>query len=201
MEPRYLTKSRFKLALECPTKLHYTGNPEYLDNSADDAFLAALAEGGYQVGKLACSMFPEGIEVDAVGHQAQLERTRELLRRDEVTIFEAALQAESLFVRVDILRKRGDHVELIEVKAKSFDPRKDSDFRNSKGKLRKAWLPYLHDVAFQCHVARLAHPEWQVSSALMLADKSAKATADGLNQRFRVERVGRGVRVHSAPGN
>ena len=33
--PRYLTKSRFKLALECPTKLYYTGKPEYLDRSAD----------------------------------------------------------------------------------------------------------------------------------------------------------------------
>ena len=27
-KPRYLTKSRFKLALECPTKLFYTGKIE-----------------------------------------------------------------------------------------------------------------------------------------------------------------------------
>lgn len=26
-EVRYLTKSRFKLATECPTKLNYTGKP------------------------------------------------------------------------------------------------------------------------------------------------------------------------------
>lgn len=29
MNSRYLTKSRFSLALECPTKLFYTGKKEY----------------------------------------------------------------------------------------------------------------------------------------------------------------------------
>ena len=41
-----LSKSRFKLALECPTKLFYAGKPAYQDNSLDDSFLATLAEGG-----------------------------------------------------------------------------------------------------------------------------------------------------------
>lgn len=54
--PRYLTKSRFKLAAECPTKLSYVGKSDYVDRSANDSFLAALAEGGYQVGELACLM-------------------------------------------------------------------------------------------------------------------------------------------------
>jgi len=52
--PHYLTKSRFKLALECPTKLYYTNKKdEYADERLDDAFLAALAEGGFQVAELA----------------------------------------------------------------------------------------------------------------------------------------------------
>ena len=51
--PRYLTKSRFKLGMECPTKLFYTGNPLYPDKSIDDPFLLALADGGFQVGELA----------------------------------------------------------------------------------------------------------------------------------------------------
>ncbi len=29
MQPRYLTKSKFKLAIECPTKLYYAGKKEY----------------------------------------------------------------------------------------------------------------------------------------------------------------------------
>ncbi len=198
--PRYLTKSRFKQALECPTKLYYTGKPEYLNNSLDDSFLAALAEGGYQVGALACLMYPGGAEVDALGHEAQVQQTQELLQRDEVTIYEAALEAQGLFVRVDILRKRGQSIELIEVKAKSYDPEEDGDFRDNKGKLKSTFLPYLQDIAFQRHVAGMALPGCEIRCFLMLADKSATASVDGLNQCFRVNRQGRKVVVEVVPG-
>ena len=54
MRPKYFTKSRFKQAIECPTKLYYMGKrDEYSDNSQADDFLMALAKGGYQVGELA----------------------------------------------------------------------------------------------------------------------------------------------------
>lgn len=198
--PRYLTKSRFKLALECPSKLFYTGKPDYLNNAADNSFLAALAEGGYQVGALACLMYPGGVEVTESGHAAQLRRTRELLAQDDVTIYEAALEAQGLFVRVDILRKRGQVIELIEVKAKSFDPAKDGDFRATNGLIRSDMLPYLQDIAFQRHVAALALPQYTYRSFLMLADKSRVATVVGLNQRLRVRRDGRHIRVDVAPG-
>ena len=52
-QPRYLTKSRFKLAMECPTKLFYTNKKEYANQKLDDPFLRHLADGGFQVGKLA----------------------------------------------------------------------------------------------------------------------------------------------------
>ena len=52
--PRYLTKSRFKLAVDCPAKLFYCGKGStYRDAMAESDFLAMLAEGGYQVGALA----------------------------------------------------------------------------------------------------------------------------------------------------
>ena len=50
---RYLTKSRFKEGLECPTKLYYSKNPEYQNKQLEDSFLESLAEGGFQVGELA----------------------------------------------------------------------------------------------------------------------------------------------------
>lgn len=198
--PRYLTKSRFKLARECPTKLHYSGKPEYLDTSRDDSFLAALAEGGYQVGALACLHYPDGVQIDEARHDAALAGTQELLQREEVTIYEAALAFGDLFVRVDILRKRGNEVELIEVKAKSYRPERDGDFRNTKGQIASRFRPYLYDIAFQKHVATLAHPEWRVCSLLILADTSAVSTVDGLNQCFRVRRDRPRVEVTLAPG-
>ena len=38
MKPRYLTKSRFKLALECPTKIYYDGKYEYANQKKEDTF-------------------------------------------------------------------------------------------------------------------------------------------------------------------
>lgn len=183
---RYLTKSRFKLVAECPRKLYYTGKKDYLDRSLDDSFLAALAEGGYQVGELACLIHPGGIRVDDLDHQVALAKTAELLQQDEVTIFEAAIAAGHLFVRVDVLRKSGTRIEIIEVKAKSYNAKKDGEFKGTKGQLKSDFLPYLQDVAFQRYVAEVALPGHQVHAFLMLVDKEQSSTVEGLNQRFKV---------------
>lgn len=197
---RYLTKSRFKLATECATKLHYTGDPAYFNARADDSFLEALAEGGFQVGALACLMVPGGVMVDDRGVEAQLARTRHLLKQDDVVIYEATLAHEGKLVRVDILRKRGKRIDLIEVKAKSYSATKDADFRAARGGIKSGWLPYLLDVAFQQHVVSLALPGFEVHPWLMLADKDAVATVDGLGQAFTVRRTGTQVEVDVAPG-
>jgi hypothetical protein len=119
---RYLTKSRFKLAVECPTKLFYTGKPKiYRDTKQEDSFLQMLAEGGYQVGELAKCQFPEGVEVEATDHQSALAQTALLLQQDRTVLFEAAIAFGNFFARVDILVKDGNRYELIEVKAKSYD--------------------------------------------------------------------------------
>lgn len=197
---RYLTKSRFKLATECPRKLYYANNKGYLDRSSDDGFLTSLAEGGYQVGKLACLMHPGGIPVDSLDHRTALDQTAHLLKRDEVTIFEAALAVGPLFIRVDILRKQGKDIDLIEVKAKSYSAKKDGNFRSPKGKLKPNYLPYLRDIAFQSYVAQRALPGHRVRAFLMMANKDQQATVDGLNQRFKVIRCGKSLHVEVTPG-
>ena len=77
--PRYLTKSRFKLACECPTKLFYTKKREYADQNISDSFLLALAEGGLQIGELAKCYFPGGIEVDTLDYDEAVKQTADLL--------------------------------------------------------------------------------------------------------------------------
>ena len=119
-----------------PDQVVFTGKPEYLDTSLEDSFLAALAEGGHQVGALACVMYPGGIAVTDRSHVEQLAMTRELLEQEDVTLYEAAFEARGLFVRVDVLRKQGSRIELIEVKAKSYNPLKDGDFRGKGGTLK-----------------------------------------------------------------
>lgn len=77
MENRYLTKSRFKLALECPTKIYYDGKHEYANQKIEDQFLLALADGGFQVGELAKHYFPGGHEIKTKDYEEGFDQSRE----------------------------------------------------------------------------------------------------------------------------
>lgn len=65
MKSTTLSKSRFKLALECSRKLVYATDNRYANTKNTDDLLKSLAEGGHQVGKLAQLMHPGGIEITA----------------------------------------------------------------------------------------------------------------------------------------
>ncbi|MEO1936704.1 MAG: hypothetical protein ABGX04_18165, partial [Myxococcales bacterium] len=198
-KPRYLTKSRFKLALECPAKLFYTGKEGYVNSKAEDSFLEALADGGIQVGELAKKYYPAGVDVSSLGYDESLSETNELLERDNVVIFEAAIKFENLFIRVDVLEKQGNRISLFEVKSKSYEPA-DGSFFGARGKISAAWRPYLEDVAFQKHVVSSAFPNWTATAHLTLIDKSSSCPSDALNQKFRLhtEKNGR-KRILSTP--
>lgn len=187
--PRYLTKSRFLLGLNCPTKLFYTGKSQYPDTSEDDAFLEALAEGGYQVGALAKCYYPDGIEIRERDYETALSKTNELLAQENVIIFEAAFRYKNLFIRADIIEKKGKSINLLEVKSKSFTGTCSNDMLSKKGYLNSDWRDYAYDVAIQKYVITKAHPEWLVNAYLMLADKNTVATVDGLNQKFQLKTV------------
>ena len=184
---RYLTKSRFKLGLECPNKLFYTKKDEYANQKDENPFLNALASGGFQVEELARLHYPNGHLVeDAQGdkydYELKVEETIQLLQNENVVIYEAAFKYENLFIRVDILEKRGHQINLIEVKAKSFKEGYKEVKYNSE------WKFYLFDVAFQKYVIEKAHPHFRVNPYLMLADQRKTASIDGLNQMFRIKK-------------
>lgn len=184
---RTLSKSRFKLAYECPTKLYYNDRPqEYANDKNEDPFLRNLARGGFQVGALAKTYFPQGHDITTLDKTEALEQTKWLLTQDDIVIFEAAFLFETLFVRADIVKKVGQSLFLYEVKAKSYDPDDEDDgfWLKKKAQLREKWKEYLYDIAFQYHVVRNAMPALSVTPYLYLADKRKVATVDGLNQRF-----------------
>jgi len=191
--PVYLTKSLFKTGFECPAKLRYAKHPAYGNNQEDNEFLQALAEGGFQVGELAKLIFPGGEEIRETDHAKAITQTNALLTRPSVTLFEAALSHANYFIRVDVLRKHDHVIDIIEVKSKSYEPNPDGSFNDSFFKSKNGFasktLPYLLDVAFQTHVARLALPECTIRAFLLLPNKAKVATVDGLNQMFRVEQV------------
>jgi hypothetical protein len=195
---RYLTKSRFTTAITCPTKLGYLDDQRFANADTDNEFLKALANGGHQVGALAKCLFPDGIEIDAAGHDAQVDQTSALLKRDDVVIFEAAVRVGRLFVRVDLLRKRGATIELYEVKAKGFDSRVgEAQIVGKRGGIASEFKPYLYDVAFQRHVLRKAFPEATIVSYLVMPDQAVACPESQLAQRLRIQPSGhRNVKIH-----
>lgn len=185
---KVLSKSRFKLGLECPNKLFFTGKEEYVNKKMDDSFLLALAKGGFQVEELARLHYPNGIFIDTepFEYEKAARLTQEALLQENVVIYEAAFLVDNFFIRTDILVKEGNHIRLIEVKAKSFNPDEGNIFVGSRGGLVSSWKPYLFDLAFQKHIATLTYPDFRFEAYFMMADKSKKATIDGLNQLFRI---------------
>jgi len=165
------TKSKFMTALECPTKLFYQSKPlEYANLKMENEFLEALAEGGYQVGELAKYYFPNRNDIHELDYSLSIEKTNELLKNDFVKIYEAAIHYENLFVRIDIINKKKNTLELYEVKAKSYDPKKDS-ILNTKGNISSEWKEYLYDIAYQTFVISKAFPNFEIEPYLYLCEK------------------------------
>ena len=193
---RYLTKSRFKMALECPTKLHYSVEANgYFDKNQNNDFLQALADGGNQVGELAKFKYHDdpigqNITIEPLEYELALEQTKaKLSQPGRIVIAEAALLHAPFFIRVDILiqDKNAKTIDLIEVKSKSVtDDTVTARFKNSSNRFESGWLPYLYDVTFQAEVARLNFPGFEIRSKLLLLDASKPCEKDGLHQLFQI---------------
>jgi len=97
----YLSKTDFKIAQSCSTKLYYKkrGYPSMKD---DDEYLALLAEGGFMVQKIASLLYPEGREVPfAAAPETAAAETLRALQADCVTLFEATLIYNGKLARID----------------------------------------------------------------------------------------------------
>jgi regulator of RNase E activity RraB len=70
---------------------------------------------------LAKILYPDGVEVTEERQVDQIRRTTELLNQENVVIFEGTVQHGDWVARIDVIKKTGTKVELIEVKSKSFN--------------------------------------------------------------------------------
>ena len=101
----YLTKSRFKIGISCPTKLYYESNSQQFDNNDDvNEFMKALAKGGLQSGELAKLYYPGGIEIDGISKDEQLEQTKTALKQENVIIYEAAIKVGHKFIYKEYIK-------------------------------------------------------------------------------------------------
>ncbi|WKW10925.1 DUF2779 domain-containing protein [Pseudogemmatithrix spongiicola] len=199
--PRHtLSKSDFKTARGCGTKLYYR-ELKYPDTMQQNEYLQLLAEGGYMVELLAKQMFPTGLtleygkkplEAAAQETAAQLERGA----REEVVLFEATLFDGVRQARVDILKRTPRGFDLYEVKSSSIDFEKQAKALEKTGSLFKSqrtpfgihsdWREYLEDVTYQVALLRDLYPDVPIRAHLMLMDKRAPVPHDGMPQWFRI---------------
>jgi hypothetical protein len=130
-----LSKSAYLHGLACDRFFWiYQNDRERLP--AVDEQLQAIFDQGHQIGGLAKSLYPGGLEIDwGSGHEAGVAQTAALLPQRK-PIFEAGFQHAKLHARADILNpSTGGKWDLIEVKSSS--------------KVKEEHLP---DVAFQRHL-------------------------------------------------
>lgn len=138
-----------------------------------------LAQGGYVVGKMATLLFPEGVDIEGDTRNS-IAQTRELLLRNEVVLFEAAIESGQKIIRVDILVKNGNKLHLIEVKAKSHNSEEESPIT----KLKK----YTEDVAFQYLVLKEAFPGHTIKCSILMPDKAKRTSIEGLAAWFNIQK-------------
>ena len=183
MQNLFLSKSDFKVAMTCPSKLYYR-KLKFPTTKEGNEFLELLAEGGYMVGKLATLLYPGGFDLSEESDpKRSAEITHELiLSNDSIIIYEACIKFENYLIRVDILEKKGNLINLIEVKAKSFD---SNESKNEKLGLGE----YLEDLAFQYFVAIQAYPHFNIQPYLFMPDKAKTTNLEGLNGMFELKKV------------
>jgi len=222
--PKLFTKSRFKIGLECPTKLYYNDHLEYKNRMSEDTFLQFLADGGHMVGEFAKFKYHESpnnpdITVRETGRNEEtgetdynipVQATNRRIFEDiaagspRTVIAEAAVRYKDFFIRIDVLV--ADHqaktLTLVEVKAKSVGEEDiELGFKNKKKPgYQTDWLPYLYDVAFQT----------------LVTEKAIETILDGALAEYRVvpklmlvhkettvdmDGLNRFVRIHRDPTN
>jgi len=194
MHTPYLTKSDYKIARTCPAKLYYhkLGYPTREEGSEH---LSALADQGYLVEALARALYTEG---RWIGYQDNVEaaawETMTSLADNPCTLFEATFISGGRMARVDILVRRDDTLELIEIKSCGFDRQQHDEsiqgggagvFRTTRGQdIRAEWRPYVEDAAFQCDILRDLFPHMDVVPYLLMPDTSRASAIDSLHHHF-----------------
>jgi hypothetical protein len=187
---QYLSKSDFKVAQSCPTKLYYKKN-KYPSLNEENDYLSLLADGGFMIGKLSQLLYPEGHEIKGSVSESILKTEAAITANENITLFEPAFLMDNQLVRVDIFIKKGNDIEIIEVKSKSYNSEElaKSKIPNKQGKLNNYWLngefkSYLEDVAYQKSVVQEKFPDCSVKAYFMMPDKCKTNAHDDLIKWF-----------------
>jgi len=164
--------------------LYYKKKGFSRSNEGND-YLQFLADGGHQVGKLATMQFPDGIDINTGNdHKEAKKQTALYLKEENITLFEPYIESDQKIIRIDILNKKGNHYQLIEVKSKSYNSKEDPTAQ------KKRLKEYIYDLAYQYlvlheYLAQKDEP-FTITPYLYLPDKSKRSKTEGLNSLFKL---------------
>ena len=183
---RRLSKSDFKTACNCTTKLYYKKKGFSRSNEGND-YLQFLADGGHQVGKLATMQFPDGIDINTGNDHKEAKKQTALYLKEKKTLrfSNPYIESDQKIIRIDILNKKGNHYQLIEVKSKSYNSKEDPTAQKKRTQGIYLWTWPTNTLFLHEYLAQKDEP-FTITPYLYLPDKSKRSKTEGLNSLFKL---------------
>ena len=178
----YFTKHLFRAGLQCHTKLYYYAHDFPQDNRIRP-FLEHAGYNKHQLKKLVFAHHPAGISISGHGYNASFQATKKHAVANKITLFNSVFISDQCVAKIPLLIKDGRSVQLYFIQSKVINPNKHR-LTNQHGQLHKKWKQYIYDAAYQQYIIQQCYPDWNITSNLMLPDKTGKATLDKLNKQI-----------------
>ena len=154
----YLTKSNFRLGLECKQKLKYY-KLKYPSTSEDDPMLKFFADGGFMV--------------EAIAHAVMREANPNVE-------FEFLLKHDRYQARVDGWEMFDEQIILTEIKSSSVESGDQGQFFTNKGEVESKSRLKLLDITFQVMVAKRIFPNYEIVPRLCAVNKSKRSNLEAI---------------------
>ena len=194
------TKSAFNQAVACPMRAYYYRNSSSYAYHFDG--VDGIAEVGDQFGALArvyegvpdANIIRADYSLSMVPRQTKtIANTMRYLDKENADVAEAAFATNIFLVYVDILHKRGDNLEIIEVKSKGIGADEKPYKLDKNGKFTSKYLDKILDVTFQKYVVQQytqffeKYSHLKVHAKLMLVNTDAVCDVDSLNSLLQIK--------------
>ena len=195
------TKSAFNQAVACPMRAYYYRNSSNYAYHFDG--VDGIAEVGDQFGALArvyegvpdANIIRADYSLSMVPRQMKtIANTMRYLDKENADVAEAAFATNIFLVYVDILHKRGDNLEIIEVKSKGIGANEPLySFNGRDGKFKSDYLDKILDVTFQKYVVQQytqffeKYSHLKVHAKLMLVNTDAVCDVESLSSLLQIK--------------
>lgn len=174
----YLTRHLFGVGMECPAKLYYY-RQDYPQNQQSRPFIKHAVYNKRLLTALCRSVYPNGIFVEGKQVKIVASKTHQLLKKDEVVLFDAVFEYQQMMARLPIVYKTGNQLTIFYVRTKAYDSRKHS-ITDAEGYINSKWEKYILDFAYQVYLIQNSLFDLDIQAILVMPEKSSSAYTNNL---------------------